>query len=105
MKKIKMNFLNEEREFEVRKGFYDFPHNLALALYDNDELFGVVTVNFPDEDLVEDVAYLDTNNFPDIENAFFECGLYTYRNKQSGFCSYPAWYFTADFLEECGDMA
>ena len=105
MKKIKINYYGEEKEVEVRKGFYAEPKNLVLALYEEEEVLGIVTVNFSDEILENDRAFLDTNNFPWIEEALKDCGFYLYRNKQSGFCSYPLWVFDPCFLDQCDNMA
>ena len=103
MRKIKVNHHGEEREFEVKKTYYLNNDNLALVLFDGDEQFGICTVNF--EKLDQDHAYLDTNNFPGIEEALEDCGFFAFRDKRSGFCSYPLWIFDPCFLDQCEDMA
>lgn len=87
----------------------DYPVTLLLTSYTNGNLaislqteangyledFATITVNFKDELLSPNQAYLDINNVPRIDQ-FIEknsLGKPAGREKCSGFCSYPLYEF------------
>ena len=67
------------------------------------EQYGVLTVSFGEMIGLKDCAYIDVNNFPEagqlLEKGIAEDTGFT---KRSGFCEYPLWHFSEDFLKECG---
>ena len=96
----------------------DWPVTLLIASYANGNLvvvlqtdtegvpqdFATITVNFPDEQLLPDQAYLDINNVPGIEQFVREHQLAkpNGREKISGYCTYPLYTFDLDRCMEHG---
>ena len=85
--------------------------NLALMLQTEQdgvtEDYATITVNFSDELLSPNQAYLDTNNMPEVEK-FIEdnrLGKPTGRTKVSGFCTYPLYEFDLFRLMAHGVLA
>lgn len=68
---------------------------LQTKVNGNPEDFGTITVNFADELLMPDQAYLDINNMPGIEQFIKKnhLGSPTGRKRTSGFCTYPLYDF------------
>lgn len=95
MAKIKFNSYGTDYSGFLTVDEYVKPKNTALQLWTIDEEFGfpepyaTLTVNLCQ--LEDGYAYLDTNNFPQVENIFkkYKLGKDTGRIKTSGFCSYP----------------
>lgn len=67
--------------------------NLAVMLIDTEtgEDYAVLTVNLGTKLSGENMAYIDTNNFPEAEQFIKEnnLGEPTGITRQSGFCEYP----------------
>ena len=80
---------------------YTYNGNLAVFAYeDTGEPFADVTVNF---DFLEvGCAYLDTNNFPEIEDVLIREGIAKSldRYKRSGYWDYPLYEFDMEKLAE-----
>ena len=84
-------------------------HGLAVNLdwIDPDtnmlEPYGTLTVSFGEYISAKNCAYIDTNNCPFAEQ-LLEYGIAhnTGLTKQSGFCKYPLWVFSEEFLKEHG---
>lgn len=75
--------------------------SLAVLMNDTEgELIDVITVNLNNAIQSDTMAFLDTNNHPDIEK-FIEknkLGMRMCINMQSGFCTYPLYtIFTSKF--------
>jgi len=89
MKKKKLTY--HDREVKVSVESYQNNGTLALMLvYDNDDS-DVITVNLNSLFQSKSMAFLDTNNYPDIERWIRQNGLGIAMNvsERSGFCSYP----------------
>ncbi len=68
-----------------------------------EEPYATLTKSFGEFIGMKDCAYIDLNNCPfatELINIGVACD--TGFSKQSGFCTYPLWYFTEDFLKEIG---
>ena len=64
------------------------------------ELYDVITVNLPDGVPSDTMAFLDTNNHPDIEKFIRDndLGQPTGLKMRSGFCAYPLYIlYTSNF--------
>ena len=85
--------------------------NLAILLQTKDkggpDNYATITVNFPDELLPPDQAYLDTNNVPEIEQFIKDnkLGKPKHRHHISGFCAYPLYEFDLPRCLEYGVLA
>ena len=89
MKKKKLTY--HDREVKVSVESYQNNGTLALMLvYDNDDS-DVITVNLNSGFQSDSMAFLDTNNYPDIEKWIRENNLGLAMNlmERSGFCEYP----------------
>lgn len=89
MKKKTLTY--HDREVRVSVESYQNNGTLALMLvYDNDDS-DVITVNLNSLFQSKSMAFLDTNNYPDIERWIRQNGLGTSMNvtERSGFCEYP----------------
>jgi len=76
---------------------------LALVMYDHDDEEGygyVITTNLNSPFQSESKAFLDTNNFPDIDKFIRRNGLGLSMNltERSGFCEYPLYHINIDAL-------
>lgn len=62
--------------------------------------YGSLTVCLEGQKLADDEAFLDVNNFPDVERFVEMYGLAkpTGRLRASGFCVYPLYKFNLDIL-------
>lgn len=91
------NFIGEEK------------YGLAIVLdtvanYPEDvEQYAVLTTSFGEFIGAKDCAYIDTNNCPFAEQ-LLEQGIAekTPLDKHSGFCTYPLWHFSEEFLKSIG---
>ena len=65
--------------------------------------YAALTVSFGEFIGIKDSAYIDVNNC-DFANQLLEQGIAenTGFSKASGFCHYPLWHFTENFLREHG---
>lgn len=85
--------------------------NLAILLQAKDkgglDNFATITVNFPDEPLPSDQAYLDTNNVPEAERFVKDNKLGKPKRQHhiSGFCTYPLYEFDLPRCLEHGVLA
>ncbi len=85
--------------------------NLAILLQTKDkggpDNYATITVNFPDELLPPDQAYLDTNNVPEIEQFIKDnkLGKPKHRHHISGFCAYPLYELDLPRCLEYGVLA
>lgn len=85
---------------------YDYSKTLAvMANNDDGSPYGVATVYLQgqSENLPEDCAYVDTNNWPDVIEVLKEAGLAEELEDEagvSGFCVYPAMKFHLDRIPE-----
>ncbi len=89
MKKKKRTY--HDREVKVSVESYQNNGTLALMLvYDNDDS-DVITVNLNSPFQSKSMAFLDTNNYPDIEKWIRQnnLGLPMNLTEKSGFCTYP----------------
>ena len=78
---------------------------LAIILNDDqsNEQYAVLTVSFGEFISLKNSAYIDTNNCPFAPQLLKEgIAQETGFTKKSGFCSYPLWIFTEEFLKEIG---
>lgn len=77
--------------------------HLAIQLYDSDDHspYATLTVNISGTDIGDDMAYLDVNNFPEAERFVTDNGLGfpMWEYAQSGFVSYPLYYFDLSQFE------
>ena len=85
----------------INIGKYSRNNNTAISLDCNEGKFATITVNF-NENLDEDMAYLDTNNCPWVEDIMKKYGLGepTGKYKQSGFCIYPLYKLDLKAIKE-----
>lgn len=62
--------------------------------------YATATVNL--EKLEEGYVYLDTNNFPQVEEIFrtYKFGTYAKKDKVSGYCVYPMYKLNLKKIEE-----
>ena len=70
------------------------------------EPFATLTVNLCDaRSQNASYAYVDANNLPTAPEFLVENGLATYTGmtRTSGFCAYPLYAFTSEFLAACAD--
>ena len=80
-------------------------HNIGMNLYVEDEYglepYATLTVNFGEFIGEKNCAYIDTNNCYFAEQLLKQgIATDTGYTKQSGFCTYPLWHFSADFLKD-----
>ena len=78
---------------------------IAIILDDDqsNEQYAVLTVSFGEFISLKNSAYIDTNNCPFAPQLLKEgIAQETGFTKNSGFCSYPLWIFTEEFLKEIG---
>lgn len=71
---------------------YSSNNTLAVAMCDkNGEILDIITTNLTDGMANSSMAYLDTNNYPDIAKWMEKnnLALPMYYEGRSGFCSYP----------------
>ena len=109
MAKIKFNSWGRWYEGVISIGQYIKPKNVQLQLWTKDEEFGflepyaTMTVNF--NQLEDGYAYLDTNNFPQVEEIFeeYNLGTYTEMDKMSGFCFYPLYKLNMEEIRKYGE--
>lgn len=87
--KKKLTF--RRRPVEVKATTYRNNGTLALMLTHKNGDSDVVTVNLNSPMQSDSMAFLDTNNYPDIEKWIqkHNLGLPMYVNERSGFCTYP----------------
>lgn len=95
MKTYKLNTMwgtTETITMTVRQ--YDRPQNLAIQLWCEDGPYATMTVNLGKK-LPADMAYVDTNNFPEAESFIkkHRLGKPTGKYGYSGFCTYPLYQF------------
>lgn len=78
--------------------------NLGLRLLTDNGVFATLTTNFGDFIGIKNTAYVDTNNCPNIIEQLVEMGYAHYAecSRHSGYCTYPLYFFSPDFLKECG---
>ena len=76
---------------EVKATTYMNNGTLALMLTQKNGDSDVVTVNLNSPMQSDSMAFLDTNNYPDIEKWIQKnnLGLPMYVTERSGFCTYP----------------
>lgn len=95
MNTIQIDYHGEKINLIMSK--YRDNNRLALAAESIDgEPYGVFTTNLEDEEVPEGAAFLDTNNFPDIEEHLQKAGLIEVQpigHAFSGFCVYPLYKF------------
>ena len=79
----------------LRKDSYKNNKSLAVILEQDDEIIAVLTVNLPDSDAHDNLAYIDTNNVPWAEDYLIDNGIAkpTGAYMESGFCEYPLYEF------------
>lgn len=89
-------------KFRIEIVNYATNNNLALLLYEEDELYCDLTINLGVK-LLDNLAYLDVNNVPsDVLKMLEDKGIYeiTGNYRQSGFVSYPLARFNMEKIEE-----
>jgi len=77
--------------------------NIAITLQLTDgSPFAHLTTSFGEFIGMKNCAYIDTNNFPDaVEILAQGYAKDTGFRKYSGYCTYPLWQFSEDFLKCC----
>lgn len=85
----------------INIGNYSHNNNTAISLDCSEGVFATITVNL-DENLDEDMAYLDTNNCSWVEDIMEKYGLgeFTGKIRQSGFCVYPLYKLNLKAIKE-----
>ena len=85
----------------INIGKYSRNNNTAISLDCNEGKFATITVNF-NENLDEDMAYLDTNNCSWVEDIMkkYCLGEPTVKYKQRGFCIYPLYKLDLKAIKE-----
>lgn len=88
---MKKNLKYNGRPVEVKAEYYRNNNTLALTLNYEDGDRDVVTVNLNSHLQSESMAFLDSNNYPDIEKWIQKnnLGLSMNLTQRSGFCEYP----------------
>ena len=84
---------------------YEYSQTLAVMALDEDgSLYGVATVYLEgqSEKLPECCAFVDTNNWPDVDKLLIDEDIAVLEETvgQSGFCTYPAMRFDLDKIKE-----
>lgn len=89
MKKKKLTY--HGRPVTVKAESYRNNETLAVMLVYRNNEFDVITVNLNSSFQSDSMAFLDTNNYPDIEKWIREnnLGLPMNLTQRSGFCEYP----------------
>ena len=89
MKKKKLIY--HGRPVTVKAESYRNNATLAVMLVYRNNEFDVITVNLNSRFQSDSMAFLDTNNYPDIEKWIREnnLGLPMNLTQRSGFCEYP----------------
>ena len=84
-------YIYKGKPVEVKTDSYRNNNTLALTLNYEDGDRDVVTVNLNSPFQSDSLAFLDTNNYPDIEKWIRENNLGLAMNlmERSGFCEYP----------------
>lgn len=94
---MKIKYLNNEYNVCFNK-YYN--GRIAMLLFDDEGIYGTVTVNIDEPITNENCSYIDTNNWDEsIINSIFQLGFFTGKYGQSGFCSYPEFEFYKQCLE------
>lgn len=96
MEPIRISLYDHEYELGIVKGRYSHNNTLYLGFYDirNDEPFCDITVNLPESYARGSIQYIDTNNFPELEDIINEYDLgFCMGSGHSGWCTYPLYYF------------
>ena len=100
-----------EKVLTFHKGSYLNNDNLFVGAYEvyedgEKEPYCNITVNF-EEPLPDGMAWVDSNNADrNLIKAMEEMGWIVFGGcyRQSGFCKYPLYQFTDDFLEEVTEL-
>ena len=111
---MKMNFkscFGVDTTVVFKKGAYLNNGNLYVGAYSVDEdgyfePYCNVTVNF-EEKLEAGMAYIDTNNADSgLLKAMLEAGhmVYMFKDRNSGFCTYPMFCFSEEFLDSIEEL-
>ncbi len=96
METIKVDLFGRQYQLGIVKGKYTNNGTLYLGLYDviNDEPFSDITVNLPESYARGSIQYINTNDFPQLEDIINEYSLgYLMGSGSSGWCTYPLYYF------------
>ena len=91
----------EVRFYNVKDFMGEPKKNIAIQFYENGEPYATGTVSFGEFIGAENCTYMDTNNCPWVSQ-FVELGYAkdTGFYKEPGFCKYPLYQFTDEFLKE-----
>lgn len=96
METIKVDLFGRQYQLGIIKGKYTNNGTLYLGLYDviNDEPFSDITVNLPESYARGSIQYINTNDFPQLEDIINEYSLgYLMGSGSSGWCTFPLYYF------------
>lgn len=102
METIKYTHYGIDYELGIYKGTYLYGGTLAMELYDitDGEPFSDITVNLPGY-AHDNVQYVDTNDFPQIEQIIEEYRLGKKVGETStGWCTYPLYEFDMEEVEK-----
>lgn len=79
--------------------------SLGIQLNSEDGPFATLTTSFGEFIGIKNAAYVDANNCQLFIDQLLPLGFAkdTGLRKTSGYCSYPLWLFTPEFLKECGE--
>lgn len=85
----------------MRSTYMDNNNTAIISETTDGEPFGTLTVNL-DEKLPKNMAYIDTNNMPDVLDFLIKNDLAenTGEIRQSGFCTYPLVKLNLDKIPE-----
>ena len=101
----KLNCLYKGRKFTLHCDRYAAFDNLAIHIFEPGEgPYASLTTNI--EELPSDQFALDVNNFPDAEFFCIQNGfaIPTKRLLTSGYCIYPVYQITNDFIENANKI-
>ena len=88
----KCTIYNKEYDLKFYKSKYVNSENTAIiAMMDDGEMYGYVSVNLIHRNLSEDEIFMDMNNSSQLCNAMIKDGLLkpTGETMSSGYCVYP----------------
>ena len=97
METISITLYDKQYDLGIVKGKYSNNGTMYLGLYDiaNDEPFCDITVNLPESYARGTIQYINTNDFPELEDIINEYSLgFCIGSGSSGYVStYPLYYF------------
>lgn len=77
--------------------------NLYIGIYNDEGPIADITVNISDMEIPSgNYAFVDTNNFPEVETAIMEMGIGEFAGYigRSGYCRYPLYRFDMESVSD-----